>query len=111
MKKNPTYENFKTEALKVYTKSESVADISLADIIALSGETHKTKIFLENMRLTLAAEMRQQENEALCNTIAAQLIDQFPAIEVVMKTDRIAEAYLDGRSVEEDLGFGVEEEL
>ena len=111
MQKNQTYENFKTEALKVYTKAESVAAISVADIVALSGTTDKTESFFENMRQTLADEMRQQENEALCSSVAAQLIERFPAIEVVMKSDRIVEAYLNGRSTGEevvpDIGEGL----
>ena len=102
MKKNPTYENFKTEALKVYTNVESVADIPVADIADLCGTNDKTASFFENMRQTLADEMRQQENEALCGLMATQLIEQFPAVEVVMKSDRIVEAYLDGRSKDEE---------
>ena len=102
MQKNPTYENFKTEALKVYTKAESVAEISVADIIALSGTTDKTASFFENMRQTLADELQQQENEDLCSSIAAQLVDKFPAVEVVMKSDRIIEAYLNGRRTDEE---------
>ncbi len=103
MQKNPTYENFKTAALKVYTKAESVANISVADIIALSGTTDKTESFFENMRQTLADEMQQQENESLCKLIESQLVDKFPAVEVVMKSDRIIEAYLNGRSTGEDV--------
>ena len=103
MQKNPTYENFKKEALKVYTKAESVAEISVADIIALSGTADKTKIFFENMRQTLADELNQQENEVLCSSVAAQLIERYPAVEVVMKSDRILEAYLDGRSTGEEV--------
>jgi hypothetical protein len=108
MQKNPTYENFKAETLKVYTKAESVADISVADIVGLSGMTDKTESFFENMRQTLVDEMRQEENEVLCSLIAAQLIERFPAVEVVMKSDRIVEAYLDGRSKgeEEELDTG-----
>ena len=111
MQKNPAYENFKAETLKVYTKAESVVDISVADIVDLSGTIDKTESFFENMRQTLVDEMRQEENEALCSTIAAQLIERFPAVEVAMKSDRIVEAYLNGRSTAEevvkDIGEGL----
>jgi hypothetical protein len=111
MKKNPTYENFKAEALKVYNNAESVANISVADIVALSGTTDKTESFFGNMRQTLADEMRQQENEGLCSTIAVQLIERFPAIEVAMKSERIIEVYLNGRSDDEEEALDIGEVL
>jgi hypothetical protein len=111
MQKNPIYENFKTAALKVYTTAESVAAITVADIAALSGTTDKTKVFFGNMRQTLADEMRQQENEGLCSTIAVQLIERFPAIEVAMKSERIIEVYLNGRSDDEEEALDIGEVL
>ena len=113
MQTNPIYEGFKTAVLKVGMMVDSIAALSTDSIRSLADAevSDKTESFFENMRQTLADEMRQQENEALCNSVAAQLIERFPDIEVVMKSDRIIEAYLNGRSTGEevvpDIGEGL----
>ena len=97
MKNDPIYENFRVAALKVCVTAESVANISAADIAALSVTTDKTKVFFENMRQTLADELQQQENEVLCSSIATQLAGQFPNIEAVMESDKVMVIYLEGK--------------
>jgi fructosamine-3-kinase len=113
MQKNPIYENFKTAALKVCTTVDSIAALSTDSVRSFADEevSDKTESFFVNMRQTLAHEMRQQENESLCEMLASQLIERFPAIEVVMKSNRIVEAYLNGRSIDEETALGVEEGL
>jgi len=113
MQKNPTYENFKTAALKVYTTVESIAALSTDSIRSLADAevSDNTESFFENMRQTLADELQQQENESLCKLIESQMVENFPFVEVVMKSDRILEAYLDGRSTDEEVAPDIGEGL
>ena len=103
MRNNPSYMKLKEAAAKQAANAAAVTGLSVEDVRVMAGvaKGERTVTFLENMKRSLANELRVEQDESIVQWIISQIQGQFPLAVGAMRRGRIVEIHLDG-CIEED---------